>query len=72
MSRALRVHLRVGTAAERAETHPACRRSSDSRRVYIVHGPDARPRDKRDNGKTDEMDAMPPFGNRLMPMVSQS
>ena len=44
VSRTLRVRLRVGAAAGRAETRSA----SDSRRVFIASCPDAR---LRDNGK---------------------
>jgi len=39
------VILRFGTAAGRAETRPPAV-GSDSRRVFIVRRPDARPRDK--------------------------
>jgi len=46
VSRALRVRLRVVVAAGRAETRPAYQRDSDSRRVFFVCNPDARPRDK--------------------------
>jgi hypothetical protein len=49
MSRTLRVHLRVAAVDGRAETRPAKKQGSDSRRIFIAHSRDARLRDK---GKT--------------------